>query len=178
MNNIGPFYFKKVGTLKPTFFRIGAHSHTMNVAGVYMSYTNWSNQYRTGMFAVTEGRVIGFRSGRGSFIANGALLVDTVSGDILTIMVRNSAGNLLYLVSDKLDTPKCIRRYKSFRSHWRKGLFERYERHLLALELGVKIVKTKHDFLQKFMLKFNSVPTASQMITIRSKIDLGVSALA
>jgi len=182
-NYLGSIFFKKVGKLRPTFFGLNQNTGSINFNGVYLSYTNWSHAYRHAMFSSNlSSRNIGFRSGSGTFLSNNSLLIDALSEQILTIMVRDSEGRLFYLVSDKLDTPKCIRRYKSFRSHWRRGLFTYYDtahanrnnKRKINLISGIKIVKTNHEFLQKFILKFNKVPTAKEMIRLKTLIGTNV----
>jgi len=162
------FLIKKIGHLRPLIIKNGEDVDIVSFNNSYFQYTNWSYNYRRTMFDFSEGliRFNGFVSGQGKFLYTKGLLIDAVSSDILTITVHDDSGEMFYLLSNILDTPKCHIRHKYFRSHWRKGLFH----HLERSDIEIKIIKVNHLFLQKFKGRLNKVPTEKDMHLLKMSI--------
>lgn len=164
-------FIGKVGKLAPV--NIGSSSngiHVVNFNQTYMSYSNWSYSFKSALFGSGSISKIGFASGSGQFLTYGGLIIDKLSNEIISIRVRDEGGQYLQLTSNRLDTPKCPRKYKTFRRHWRVAMFNYLAQPVTDRDSRIKIVKTDHMFLQKFLIQFNVVPTRNDLVKIKKDI--------
>jgi len=160
----GKIYLKKNKGFKPINIPNDRERIPIELGGVYGQSSNWTWVMRRDVesMASTNQRKACF-SGIGSFMWIGPLILDGSNLQILTIAVRDGRGNLIYMVSDMFDTPKCPRQYKTFRMQWRKVMYN-------IVNSGHKIVKMPHRFMQKFKLEFNYVPSINEMAELKTEM--------
>jgi hypothetical protein len=102
-------------------------------------------------------------SGIGKFNFRKGILIDCETNELLFVRVKNMYNeNSFWLVSDKFDTPKCPRKYKNMRVHWRKYMMK-------MIDYDIKICKINHQSLQKFKANFNYSPTKDEILDLKFK---------
>jgi hypothetical protein len=107
-------------------------------------------------------------SGGTKFTYKGGLIVESNSGMILTLPVKDPLGNILFMVSDQFDTPRHRRQWRAMRAHFRRAMYT-----IVNDRRDVKMVKVPHNFLQKFKIHYNYVPSFKQMDTLKKRILIG-----
>jgi hypothetical protein len=142
-------------------------SITVSISSTWHQSSNYSWGLRSSL--ANHMRVTGSaqycNSGGTKFTYQGGMIVESVSGMILTLPVLDPLGHILFMVSDQFDTPRHRRQWRAMRAHFRRAMYT-----IVNDRVDVKMVKVPHNFLQKFKIQYNYVPTLKEMDILKKRI--------